>query len=283
MAIGYITDINAEFARLQTKVNKNLKTIDGYTPKNNKCFCYPFNYLTLNNNSGVKVILKYELFNNTQSTTATIKYYPVVGNNPVLLCVPVNYKGQEKNFDNSVQFANFPPLPWSYDVFKNWAALNSNSIAMSFAQKGLSVASAASTGNIVGVIGGVTSTAAELANMADRQQQPDEMKGTPQGNALLYSGGAGVFARCECCKSEYISKVDDYFTRYGYLINEVKKPLLHNRKNFDYIQTRDIDITGAIPSDDLEELCNIFNNGVTIWHNPNTFGDYGVDNSPINS
>ena len=44
MAIGYITDINAEFARLQTKVNKNLKTIDGYTPKNKKCFCYPYNY-----------------------------------------------------------------------------------------------------------------------------------------------------------------------------------------------------------------------------------------------
>lgn len=283
MAIGYITDINSEFAMLLTEVNKNLKTIDGYTPKNNKCFCYPFNYLTLNNNSGVKVILKYELFNNTQSPTATIRYYPVVGNNPVLLCVPLNYKGQVKNFDNSVQFANFPPLPWSYDVFKNWSALNSNSIAMSFAQKGLSVASAAATGNLGGVIAGVTSTAAELANMADMQQQPDEMKGTPQGNALLYSGGAGVFARCECCKAEYISIVDDYFTRYGYLINEVRKPLLHNRKNFDYIQTRDIDITGTIPSDDLEELCNIFNNGVTIWHNPNTFGDYGVDNSPINS
>jgi len=281
MAIGYITDIDAEFARLETEINKNLKTIDGYTPKNNKCFCYPFNYLTLNNNSGVKVILKYELFNNPQSTTATIKYYPVVGNNPVLLCVPVNYKGQAKNFDNSVQFANFPPLPWAYDVFKNWAALNSNSIAMSFAQKGLSVASAAATGNLGGVIGGITSTAAELANMADRQQQPDEMKGMPQGNALLYSGGAGVFARCECCKTEYISKVDDYFTRYGYLINEVKKPLLHNRKNFDYIQTRDIDIIGAIPNDDLDELCNIFNNGVTLWHNTETFGDYDVDNSTI--
>ena len=281
MAIGYITDINAEFARLETEVNKNLKTIDGYTPKNKKCFCYPYNYLTLNNNSGVKVVLKYELFNNPQSATATIKYYPVVGNNPVLLCVPTNYKGQAKNFDNSVQFANFPPLPWSYDVFKNWAALNSNSIAMSFAQKGLSVASAAVTGNLGGVIGGVTSTAAELANMADKAQQPDEVKGTPQGNALLYSGGAGVFARCECCKSEYISKVDDYFTRYGYLINEVKKPLLHNRKNFDYIQTKDIDITGGIPTEDLEELCSIFNNGVTIWHNPKTFGDYDVDNSPI--
>ena len=281
MAIGYITDINAEFARLNTYVNKNLKTIDGYTPKNKKCFCYPYNYLTLNNNSGVKVILKYELFNNPQNSTATINYYPVVGNNPVLLCVPVNYKGQAKNFDYSVQFANFPPLPWSYDVFKNWAALNTNSIAMSFAQKGLSVASAAVTGNLAGVIGGVTSTAAELASMADKAKQPDEVIGTPQGNALIYSGGAGVFARCECCKAEYISKVDDYFTRYGYLINEVKKPLLHNRKNFDYIQTADIDLVGAVPAEDLEELCNIFNNGVTLWHNPETFGDYDADNSTI--
>lgn len=281
MAIGYITDINAEATRLQTEVNKNLKTIDGYTPKNKKCFCYPYNYLTLNNNSGVKVILKYELFNHPQSSKGTIRYYPVVGNNPVLLCVPINYKGQSKNFDNSVQFANFPPLPWSYDVFKNWAALNTNSIAMSFAQKGLSVASAAVTGNLGGVIGGVTSTAAELASMADKAKQTDEVIGTPQGNALIYSGGAGVFARCECCKSEYISKVDDYFTRYGYLINEVKKPLLHNRKNFDYIQTADIDLVGAVPAEDLEELCNIFNNGVTLWHNPETFGDYDADNSTI--
>lgn len=281
MAIGYITDFDCEFTRLETEVYKNLKTIDGYIPKNKKCFCYPYNYLTLNNNSGVKVILKYELFNNPKNSTVTIKYFPVVGNNPVLLCVPLNYKGQARNFDYSVQFANFPPLPWSYDVFKNWAALNTNSIAMSFAQKGLSVASAAVTGNLGGVIGGVTSTAAELASMADKANQPDEVRGTTQGNALLYSGGAGVFARCECCKSEYISKVDDYFTRYGYLINEVKKPLLHNRKNFDYIQTANIDLVGAVPAEDLEELCNIFNNGVTLWHNPETFGDYYVDNSTI--
>lgn len=282
MAIGYITDLNADgFLRLQTTVAKNLKTIDGYTPKNKKCFCYPYNYMTLNNNSGVKVVLKYELFDNATNPNVTINYYPVVGNNPVLLCVPVKYKGQEKNFDNSVQFANFPPLPWRYDVFKNWAAMNSNSISMNFMQKALSVGTAAVTGNAGGVIGGIQSTVSELANMADKAQQPDEVRGTPQGNALLYSGGAGVFARCECCKSEYISKVDDYFTRYGYLINEVKKPLLHNRKNFDYIQTADIDLVGAVPAEDLEELCNIFNNGVTLWHNPETFGDYDADNGTI--
>lgn len=282
MAIGYITDKQVDnFNRSETTVNKNLKTIDGYTPKNKKCFCYPYNFLTLTNNSGAKITLKYELFNTPQSDTATIKYFCVIGNNPSLFCVPTNYKGQPENFDNSIQFANFPPLPWAYDVFKNWAAMNSNSISMNLIQKGFSIATAAATGNVGGIIGGVSSTANELASMADKQQQPDELQGIPQGNALLYSGGAGCFARCECCKVEYITMVDDYFTRYGYLINEVRKPLLKNRKNFDYIQTKDITITGGIPSEDLQELCNIFNNGVTIWHNPETFGDYEVNNDCV--
>lgn len=282
MSIGYITDKQVNnWSRLETEFNKNLTTIDGYTPKNKKCFCYPYNFLTLTNNAGVNVTLKYELFNNTQTPTGKIKYFCVVGNNPVLFCAPCDYKGQSENFDNTIQFASFPPLPWSYDVFKNWAAMNSNSIAMNFIQKGFSLTTAAATRDIGGIIGNVTSTASTLANMADKQQQPDEMKGIPQGNALLYSGGAGCFIRCECCKLEYITMVDDYFTRYGYLVNEVKKPLLHNRKSFDYIQTKDINMVGGVPTEDLQELCEIFNNGVTIWHNPATFGDYEVDNSPI--
>ena len=70
MAIGYITDLSIDgFLKLETTVEKNLTTIDGYTPKNNKCFCYPYNYMTLNNNSGVKVVLKYELFNSPKINT----------------------------------------------------------------------------------------------------------------------------------------------------------------------------------------------------------------------
>lgn len=280
--IGYITDLNASgFVRLETTVSKNLKTIDGYTPKNNKCFCYPFNYMELSNNSGVKSVLKYELFDNNQNLTCTINYYPVVSANPVLLCVPRNYKGQQRNYEESVQFANFPPLPWVYDVFKNWVAMNSNSLSMSFIQKGLSTALSALSGDAIGTVSGINNTAISLASIYDKKQIPDEVKGLPQGNALLYSGGAGVFARCICCKTEYIAMIDDYFTRYGYLVNEVRKPLLKNRINFDYIQTDGIDIVGGVPNDELEELCAIFDNGVTLWHSAVTFGDYDVANSPV--
>jgi hypothetical protein len=57
-------------------------------------------------------------------------------------------------------------------------------------------------------------------------------------------------------------------------------PDFNNRPNHNYIETRDIDISAAIPQDDLEEIKNMFNNGVTFWHNPNTFGDYTQNNAP---
>ena len=36
-----------------------------YTPKNNKCFCYPYNYIAINNNYGNFNMLRYEDFGNT--------------------------------------------------------------------------------------------------------------------------------------------------------------------------------------------------------------------------
>lgn len=36
-----------------------------YTPKNNKCFCYPYNYIAINNNYGNFNMLRYEDFDNT--------------------------------------------------------------------------------------------------------------------------------------------------------------------------------------------------------------------------
>lgn len=37
-------------------------TLNGYTPKNKKLLCYPYNYLLLSNNIGQNAILHYEKF-----------------------------------------------------------------------------------------------------------------------------------------------------------------------------------------------------------------------------
>lgn len=36
--------------------------------------------------------------------------------------------------------------------------------------------------------------------------------------------------------------------------------------------------TSNVPQEDLQEFKAIFNNGVTLWHNPATFLDYSQNN-----
>ena len=68
---------------------------------------------------------------------------------------------------------------------------------------------------------------------------------------------------------------------YGYKVNSVKIPNLTGRKNWNYIKTIGATIHGYFPDNDLKELKQMFDNGVTLWHNPNTFLDYSQSNNII--
>ena len=65
---------------------------------------------------------------------------------------------------------------------------------------------------------------------------------------------------------------------YGYKVNNVKIPNILGRKNWNYVKTLGSNIEGNIPQNDLQEIKNMFDNGVTFWHNSNTFLDYSQDN-----
>lgn len=48
-------------------------TLNGYSPKNNKLKCFPFNYLLVSNNIGQNSIMHYEKFSNNQNATFNVK------------------------------------------------------------------------------------------------------------------------------------------------------------------------------------------------------------------
>lgn len=82
-------------------------------------------------------------------------------------------------------------------------------------------------------------------------------------------------------KPEYVMKIDDYFDMFGYQTNLVKIPNVRGRRTWNYVKTVNINLTGNIPTEDLEKLKNIFNRGVTIWHIADEIYHYGADNSSI--
>ena len=322
---GFIVDNNTGVAS-QKNVSVNLGTIHSYTPKNKKCYCYPYNVLFLTNNSGSRVELKPELFSGLNENThqITIDYYNVVGANLSIFAYPQNYAGHGQFYEMGISFNNFPVIPYNIDMFKRWYALNKNQCGMqtmqavtslftSVGSMALGIGSAGLTSNVnkevlnssnlsnrgiavynrneyntdasvlssaMGAVNGIMGFGEYVAKRVDQQRQPNQISTLPSGNEQLYSGSAGIYvSQCQC-RTEYITMIDDYFTHYGYLVNETKVPDFNKRRAFDYIKTKDINIACGIPQEDIDELEGIFDNGVTIWHKPNQYGDYDVDNSP---
>lgn len=109
--------------------------------------------------------------------------------------------------------------------------------------------------------------------------EPDTMSGFKASTAVFNAGYGGIYLIRYAPKIEQFHRIDDFFTMFGYAINRVIPVKFTNRPYWDYIKTVDINLDGNAPQDDLQEIKDIFNNGVTIWHNPNNIGNYSLDNS----
>lgn len=79
-------------------------------------------------------------------------------------------------------------------------------------------------------------------------------------------------------KREFAQKIDKFFDMYGYLTNELKIPNLNNRPNWNYVKTVGANILGNIPQEDLQTIKDMFDSGITLWHNSATFLDYSQNN-----
>lgn len=79
---------------------------------------------------------------------------------------------------------------------------------------------------------------------------------------------------------DYCESIDNFFSVFGYATNKVKLPNIGSRPHWNYIKTTNCAIVGEAPSEDIKQMCNIFNNGITFWKNGDEVGNYNLDNSP---
>jgi hypothetical protein len=82
-------------------------------------------------------------------------------------------------------------------------------------------------------------------------------------------------------RREYAIKIDRIFDSIGYKTNEMKIPNITGRRNWNYVETQSVAILGSIPQNDLQRIKDMFNSGITFWHNPTTFLDYSQNNDII--
>lgn len=256
------------------------KEIDGYTPRNKKLLCFPFNFLTLSNNAGTSNILHYEHFAG-DNCTFEIEGVPVVGGS--IKCVPLNYKGVDRMHEEGIMLGKFPACSWSEDIYTNWLTQNAVNLGIGLASQGLQIVGGAglllnpvtAPAGASTMTSGALGVAQTLGQVYQMSFTPNSAQGNTNGGDINTSNKMNTFYFYKMSiKKEYARIIDDYFSMYGYKICRVKKPAFAHRENYWHIKTRDINLDGAIPTEDIQKLKMIYDNGVTFWSNPANIGNY---------
>lgn len=274
-------------------------TINGYTPKNNKLFCHPYNYFYISNNVGMDVDFRYEDF---VSNTAAFKTIGSITPGCSIKCFPLNYKklsdtsSSMNSYNYGITAAKYPICSWASDVYTNWLTQNGVNIGglkLNAAEAGI-LGGVISTGiglgsMLAGNAFGVAQVGAGIGQILGTMQEnyrhsliPDSAKGNANAGDVTYSSAnMNIPLYKMSIRSEYASCIDGYFSMYGYKVNTIKVPNITGRTYWNYVKTIGANIEGLIPEYYLDEIKSIFNAGITLWHDSTKFLDYTQNNTIV--
>lgn len=262
-------------------------TLDGYSPKNKKVLTFPYTYLTISNNNGSYNTLKIERFSDNKCNFI-IQGVPVMGGSIKL--IPKNYNGVAENGLEGIIAGKYPTLNWSADEYTNWLTQNGVNIGLGIGSSALTIAGgvglvATGAGALAGVgaiVGGSMSIAQQLGQIYEHSLQPNSARGNVNGGDINVCASRNTFIyEVNGITSEYAKIIDDFFSSFGYKVNSYKVPNITGRRNWNYVKCDGVNIEGSIPQEDMQEIKSLFNNGITLWHNPSTFLDYSQNNDII--
>ena len=281
-----------------------VKLAEDYTPVNNKLYTSPYSYVYMSNNAGEDVTLDWADFPITTINGVSMPamayrkfYVPSVSVSAKL--VFSNYKtynsadnDPSRMFNYGISFGKLPVCAWTTDYYTNWLTQNGVnvgvSMASSIASMGVGVGLGLATGGIGalaaagGLVSGFSSIAGTVGEMHRAATTPPQAHGDLSMADLTYCFKRNsISCYYMSVRKEVAQVIDSYFSMYGYKVNTVKVPNITGRTNWNFVKTVNCYIDAGIPQEDLQEIKDMFNRGLTIWHNPATFMDYSQSNTIV--
>lgn len=297
----YMPNNSTGVTALGTFTKARATSIRGFVPKNNKLFCWPYNYLNVSNNAGTTMPYHYEDF----SSDVSFKVEGVMCPSGSIKAVPQDYKfisSSENAYEYSISGAKYPICSWSTDAYTNWLTQNGVNMQAQWTNTliggALDIAKGVGQGAIYGGLAGAgvgaglsaLQAGAELINVAREQHMQksqanmvaDQARGNLNAGDIVWSKLKSQFSFIPMSiKPEVARCIDEFFSQFGYKCNRVKVPNITGRRNWNYVKTVGCYIEADIPQDDLAEIKSMFDRGITLWHNPATFADYSQANDII--
>ena len=319
-AIGYTLDITPR----EIVNRKTLKHPQGdHRVLNNKCYSYPFNFLLAVSSDGQSYEYKYELSGDVLNTLHNYFRFNVSGTvnaDAEFLLRPRDYRQSPSlslNNEDTVHCLRTPICSWNSDTYKCWLAQHKTgmitgaigdavSAAGNFVKKIVFTGNqgAASSGGGEGGEGGqgvnkrnrigkagidlgvsvVRIATGIIGEIGDAKALPNTPRGDTSGVMDIANRTFGFRFYYATVRPEYMEVIDDFFTKFGYCVNELKIPSRNNRPEFTYLKTAGCEIRPnsqngrSCNSQVAKDICAIYDNGITFWNNWRHVGDYTVTN-----
>lgn len=266
-------------------------TLDGYTPKNNKLYTYPYNFFHVDNANGNDLTLRYEFFDNLKPV---LQFGGTITQPVQVVLRACSYKnvgaysslgGYTTDNTESIALNGYPICSWNVDSYQAWVAQNSVPLVLNtlggIASTG--VAANYSANPAATIATGAIHTVTSLISQAYQASIAADMS-----KGQLNNGGANVAMRKHMFYAGRMSItmnmaqiIDDYFNMYGYATRRVKIPNRSSRSHWNYVKTVSCNIHGSIPADDMRKICEIYDAGITFWKKGSEIGNYSLDNRPF--
>lgn len=305
-----VIDNNAKYSSkttiTQAKSFKYKNQDKYYTPKNNKCYQYPYRQLMITNNTGNTATFKWEDFKTPQEANFEIQGTVIPSAETLLM--PLEYRNLSKDYASILNLNDFINVAWTEDSYAKWWNQNKNSIVFGLVSSAIgtigSVGTAVATGGLNTITGAAISGGVSAQNsifntigqIKDAKNVPDQVYGQVGTSASrLINNKLGYTFYDMGTDGETIQSIDTYFTMFGYATKRVKIPNLFavdattkktlRRPRFNYLKTQGCVIHPSsthygLNAADEEKICAIFDNGITFWENLEDVGNYSLDNQP---
>lgn len=262
-----------------------MQTPNKYTPVNNKLLCYPYCYYLVSDGANGSAIYNPELFYN-KKFQATVS--GVISAGASVRLIPEYYKGLHAGANartncNNIEGLNMGKLPllnWVTDSYTAWLNENALNIGIGKTKSYTDIASSILSLDLGGTLDNIMNAGTysmqvshqkHIADMTPLQLGGNSNSGDVSASLMLID--FSVYSMT--IKPEYAKKIDGLFYMYGYCVNEMKSIDINTRKKFNYIKTIGMNIKGdTVPQIYIQDIKDMFNTGVSFWHDPNTFLEY---------
>lgn len=266
------------------------KRSDGLPLQNAKCLIYPYFYITVISASGDKLDLIPQLFTTKEGylkgEVVISGGYPFKAN-----FVPhqIDDTGAETitevNATKKVSLPPYPLLPVPADGYAQWRAQNQASTAVQFLGGVAQAGFGAGIGGITGgsnIVNGVTKAGSAVASAIDAKNKPDQAVGASNDLEAFALNQYRFIFYLNKPNTDELTRFDNYLTRYGYTLNTYMKPDLCVRQYFTYVKCGDTSIKASVPSEGIEQVKSMLQNGCTFWNcEQGDIGDLHVENPDI--